>query len=687
MTEPNRLIKEKSPYLLQHAYNPVDWYPWGDAAFEKAKKEDKPVFLSIGYSTCHWCHVMEKESFEDEEVAYLLNEWYVPIKVDREERPDVDHLYMTVCQALTGHGGWPLTVILTPEQKPFFAGTYFPKTPRYGQPGLMDILHRVAQVWKDEREQAENAGEKITQALQTQLLHSEQGEWAEEVLAEAYHEFASTFDEQWGGFGGAPKFPRSHDLMFLLRYWLTHKDSKALSMVEKTLEGMRQGGIYDHIGYGFARYAVDEKWQVPHFEKMLYDNALLAYTYLEAYQATKKETYAQTAREIFTYVLRDMTAPEGGFYSAEDADSEGVEGKFYVWTPMEVKQVLGEVEGEFFCRCYDIREDGNFEGKSIPNRIGQSMASLVSQFNMTEEELSTRLEEGRKRLFDVREGRLRPHKDDKVLTAWNGLMIAALAKGARVLGEEKYAEAAIRSLTFIEQKLVREDGRLLARWRDGEAGILAYLDDYALLSWGLIELYEATFQPQYIQKALKRSEEMLALFADEEEGGLFFTGGDSEQLLTRTKETTDGAMPSGNGVATLNLLRLARITADPAWDRRAQRQLSAFAKTMSNAPMAYTFTLMAVQFTFANPMEVVISSKAKDATTKKMLRLVQEAFLPNAILLYQSEELKDEIAHILPHTTEQLPLVEQATAYICQQYACERPMTSLSELEGRLIGR
>ncbi|SDX22251.1 hypothetical protein SAMN05444487_11250 [Marininema mesophilum] len=624
---------------------------------------------------------MEKESFEDEEVAYLLNKWYVPIKVDREERPDVDHLYMTVCQALTGHGGWPLTVILTPEQKPFFAGTYFPKTPRYGQPGLMDILHRVAQVWRDEREQAENAGEKITQALQTQLLQSEQGEWAEDVLEEAYKQFDSSFDEKWGGFGGAPKFPRPHDLMFLLRYWKQEKEPRALAMVEKTLEGMRQGGIYDHVGYGFARYAVDEKWLVPHFEKMLYDNALLAYAYLEAYQVTKKEVYAQTAREIFSYVLRDMTAPEGGFYSAEDADSEGVEGKFYVWTPDEVKEVLGEDEGALYCRCYDISEAGNFEGKNIPHLIGEDVSSLATKYGLSEDVLVSRLEVSRQKLFDARKGRIHPHKDDKVLTAWNGLMIAALAKGTRVLGDMQYADAAVKALQFIEEKLVRNDGRLLARWRDGEAGILAYVDDYAYLTWGLIELYEATFEPRFLKRALELSEAMMDLFRDEEEGGLFFTGKDGEELLTRTKETSDGATPSGNSVASLNLLRLARLTADPDWDQQAQAQLSAFATTMKNAPMAYTFTLMAVQFSYVNPMEIVISGRAGDRGTNEMIRHVQETFLPGAVLIYRPIEKTDEIIQLVPFIAEQSPLEGQPTAYICRKFACERPITSLAELE------
>ncbi|MFC4075955.1 thioredoxin domain-containing protein [Salinithrix halophila] len=684
MNEPNRLIQEKSPYLLQHAYNPVDWHPWGDAAFEKARKEDKPIFLSIGYSTCHWCHVMERESFEEEEVAYLLNEWYVPVKVDREERPDVDNLYMTVCQALTGHGGWPLTVILTPEKKPFFAGTYFPKTARYGQPGLMDVLQRVGQVWKDEREKAMDVGERITQAIQTELKTTESGVLSEEMLKEAYNQFASSFDEQWGGFGPEPKFPRPHDLLFLLRYWKQNKEEKALEMVEGTLEAMRRGGIYDHVGFGFARYSVDKEWLVPHFEKMLYDNALLAYAYLEAFQVTRKETYAQTVREIFTYVLRDMTDAEGGFYSAEDADSEGVEGKFYVWTPAEVTEILGEQEGTLFCSCFDITADGNFEGHSIPNLIGRDLPAVAEEHGLNEEELARRLEAARKKLFEAREQRIHPHKDDKVLTSWNGLMIAALAKGARVLGEERYAEAAGKAAIFIRKRLTREDGRLLARWRDGEAAIPAYVDDYANLAWGLIELYEATFEPDHLKEALKLSEAMLDLFGDEKEGGFFFYGKDGEELLTRTKETYDGATPSGNSVAALNLIRLARFTGDPEWESRAETQLKAFAGSVKKAPIAYSFYLTALQFALGDPMEIVISGHNEDEITQEMIRLVQKAFLPGSVLLYRPEGKAEEITHLVPYTAEQHTVDRKPAAYICRNFACERPVTLLTELETKI---
>ncbi|PTX49607.1 hypothetical protein C8P63_1402 [Melghirimyces profundicolus] len=627
---------------------------------------------------------MEKESFEDEEVAHLLNKEYVAVKVDREERPDVDSIYMSVCQALTGHGGWPLTIIMTPEQKPFFAGTYYPKKAVQGRPGLMEILEQVAQAWKDDREKVEDAGRKITHAVQTQLKVTEAGEVGKEEMDEAYRHFKSTYDPEYGGFGQEPKFPRPHDFLFLLRYWKENKEPFALSMVEHTLDAMRRGGIYDQIGYGFARYSVDRKWLVPHFEKMLYDNAMLVYAYLETHQATGDESYADTAREIFTYVLRDMTSPEGGFYSAEDADSEGVEGKFYVWTPEEVNEVLGEEEGELFSGYYDITPEGNFEGKSIPNRIDQSLEGYAERTGLSVEDLKSRLEESREKLFRAREGRVHPHKDDKILTSWNGLMIAALAKGARVLGEDRFAEAASNSAEFILEKLRNKNGRLLARYRDGEAAIPGYLDDYAFLTWGLIELYEATFRPKHLRQALEITREMLELFGDEEEGGLYFTGKDAEKLITRTKEVYDGAIPSGNSVAALNLARLARLTGDPELREQADRQIKAFAGSIGNAPMAYSFFLTAVQFFQGSPKEIVIAGPDGDELTRNMLRHVQREFLPEAVLLYNPVGKGEDLTRLVPFTAEQQPLNGKATAYVCENFACRTPATNLAELENRL---
>jgi uncharacterized protein len=674
--KPNRLIHEKSPYLLQHAYNPVDWYPWGEEAFEKAKREDKPIFLSIGYSTCHWCHVMERESFEDPEVAEVLNRDFVSIKVDREERPDVDHIYMTMCQAITGHGGWPLTIIMTPDKKPFFAGTYFPKESRYGRRGLMEILQRIAVVWKQDRSNMLRAGDKITELLEKNLDPVAEGELTAEVLDRAFEQFHSQFDPRWGGFGDAPKFPRPHDFLFLLRYWKRTGNQHALEMVERTLTMMHRGGIYDHLGYGFARYSVDERWLVPHFEKMLYDNALLALAYLEAYQATGKEIYAQVAREIFTYVLRDMTDPEGGFYSAEDADSEGEEGKFYVWTPEEIQDVLGEEDGELFAECYGVTPEGNFEGKNILNLLDVSWETIATRKGITLHELQRKMSEAQKKLFEVREKRVHPHKDDKILTSWNGLMIAALARGGRVLGDERYIAAAEKAVSFIWRYLRREDGRLLARYRDGEAAYLAYVDDYAYLAWGLLELYEAGFDVSHLEKAIELTHQMLDLFADEEKGGLFFYGRDAEQLLTRPKEVYDGALPSGNSVAACNLIRLARMTGDPEWESQAERQLRAFAETVKHSPIAHSFFLTAAQWALGPTKEIVIVGKKDAEDTRQMIQQAHRTYLPDAVLLFKPEGEPTEILDtIAPFTKEQHTLDGRATVYVCEHHACHAPAT------------
>ena len=681
MKKPNRLIREKSPYLLQHAHNPVDWYPWGGEAFEKAKREDKPVFLSIGYSTCHWCHVMERESFEDDEVARVLNRDYVAVKVDREERPDVDHVYMAVCQAMTGQGGWPLTVIMTPEKKPFFAGTYFPKKSMYGRVGLLEILERIAEAWKGRRTDLLQVGDRVTEAMRTLMVPAGPGELSEEILTGAYKQLSSRFDERYGGFGGAPKFPRPHDFLFLLRHWKRTGEKRALEMVEKTLQEMRRGGIYDHLGFGFARYSVDERWHTPHFEKMLYDNALLAIAYLETYQATGKETYARVAREIFTYVFRDMTSPEGGFYSAEDADSEGEEGKFYVWTPEEILDVLGKETGGLFCECYNVTPAGNFEGKNILHQIGISLSAVAARHGMSEDELERVLEEARQQLFRARERRVRPHRDDKILTSWNGLMIAALARGARVLGEEEYAEAAERAANFILHRMRREDGRLLARYRDGESALLAYLDDYSFLVWGLIELYEATLRVEYLREAADLTREMIHLFGDDKEGGFYFYGRDGEELITRPKEIYDGATPSGNSVAACNLILLARLLADPQFEKEAERQLKAFAETVGKSPMAHTFFLTALQFALGPTREIVVAGDPERPDTRRMLHAVGKAFLPDAVWVFRPEGPgASEVEELILYVREHRALDGKAAAYVCENYACREPVTDPERL-------
>lgn len=591
----NRLANEKSPYLLQHQNNPVDWYPWSEEAFEKAKGEGKLVFLSIGYSTCHWCHVMERESFEDEGVAELLNQNFISIKVDREERPDIDNIYMSVCQALTGQGGWPLTIIMTPEKKPFFAGTYFPKTSKWGRAGLVDILQQAARKWHEEKDAVLEAAEMITQHIQHEPIGRFEGT-VEDVIEQGYNYFLQAFDAKYGGFGTAPKFPTPHNLLFLMRYYQKNGVRPALGMVEKTLRSMYLGGINDHIGFGFSRYATDEKWLVPHFEKMLYDNALLALAYLEAYQATGSAFYADATRQIFSYVLRDMTSPEGGFYSAEDADSEGVEGKFYVWTPSEIIKVLGKEKGDVFCRVYDITNEGNFEGYSIPNLIAGTLQEKAGELMVNETELAKEMAICREKLFQRREKRARPYRDDKILTAWNSLMIAALARGSSVLNDQSYLNAAQKALQFIMTHLVESNGRLMARYRDGEVAHPAYLDDYAFLTWSLLELYQATMKDEYLSQAIKWAKLTRDLFGDQARGGYFFYGSDAESLITRPKEIYDGAIPSGNSVMTWNLLQLFTATNDDNYIKPIEKQIAAFLGTVAGHPGGYSFFLTALLF-------------------------------------------------------------------------------------------
>jgi uncharacterized protein YyaL (SSP411 family) len=677
----NRLIHEKSPYLLQHAHNPVDWYPWGEEAFEKARKENKPIFLSIGYSTCHWCHVMEEESFSDEEVARLMNQHFVSIKVDREERPDIDNIYMNVSMAMTGSGGWPLTIIMTPDRKPFFAGTYFPKKAKLGHPGLMEILTQISNMWKKDTKRVIQASEDIATQLQSQAFVMGGEGLNKNTLQKGYEQLKDRFEMQFGGFGTAPKFPAPHNLSFLLRWWKQSGDNNALAMVEKTLDNMARGGIYDHIGSGFHRYSTDAKWLVPHFEKMLYDQAMLAIAYIEAYQATKKESYAEAARDIFTYVLRDMTSPKGGFYSAEDADSEGVEGKFYVWTQEEVKKILGEEPGDIFCRFYGVTKGGNFEGgRSILN-IEIPLDAFAKKEGMESADLKNILEESRRKLFIERQKRTHPHKDDKILTDWNGLMIAAMAKGAQALDEPQYTKASARAADFILKRLRRSDGRLLHLFRDGESPLPGYLDDYAFLVWGLIDLYEATFDVGYLKEAISLNEEMLKLFWDKKDGGLFFSGEDNEKLIMNRKEIYDGAIPSGNSVAALNLLRLGRITSNPALEKEAEKLMNAFSSLVGDYPMGYSQLLIALDFAIGPSKEIVIAGEPGNEDTMEMLKVIRSQFLPRKIVLLHPGGVTGEaIEKISPFVKEQRAIDGKATAYVCENYTCKLPTTNVKEL-------
>ena len=675
----NRLLSEKSPYLLQHAYNPVRWYPWGEEAFQAAAKEDKPIFLSVGYSTCHWCHVMAHESFEDEAVAALMNQAFICIKVDREERPDIDQMYMSAAQAMTGRGGWPLTIIMTPEKKPFFAATYIPKTGRFGQAGMMEIIPRIQELWNKNRDELLGSADKILDYLkQKQSQPSDQAAAANldgAFLERGYAGLDSIYDPQNGGFGTAPKFPTPHNLFFLLRHWHRTGDGHALQMVQDTLQAMRMGGIYDHVGFGFHRYSTDAQWLVPHFEKMLYDQALMAIAYTEVHQATGKAEYARTTREILEYVLRDMTSSQGGFFSAEDADSEGEEGKFYGWTAEELKETLDKEEFKLLIRLFEVHESGNFEkGRNIL-RQRSSIGDAASVLKISEQDLYDRRELIRAKLFLAREKRVHPLKDDKILTDWNGLMIAALAKAAQALHEAKYATAATKAADFILEKMQTTEGRLLHRYR-GEAGIFANLDDYAFLIWGLIDLYETVFDVKYLKAALELNQVMMRHFWDKDQGGLFFSADDAEALLLRKKEFYDGAIPSGNSIAMLNLLRLMHLTGqaeleEPAWD------LARSFAAAGEQPLGHSMLLCSLDYALGPASEIALVGSLQDAGIIEMLQAIRSRFLPNkSTVLVCGEEIRE----IAPFTNNLIQVEGKTTAYVCTDHVCSLPATSPEEM-------
>ena len=684
----NRLIAEKSPYLLQHAYNPVDWHSWGAEAFEKAQSENKPIFLSIGYSTCHWCHVMEKESFEDYDVAKLMNDTFVSIKVDREERPDLDNIYMTVCHMMTGSGGWPLTIIMTPTKKPFFAGTYFPKETRFGRIGLMELVPRVKEIWLEKRGELLTSADKVVAALQQVTSGSTGEELNESDLKTACDQLAERYDKEYGGFGDAPKFPNAPNLLFLMRYWKRTGNQNALDMVEKTLTAIRRGGIYDHIGFGFHRYSTDAKWLVPHFEKMLYDQALLAMAYTDAYQATGKEVYGKTAREIFSYVLRDMTAPTGGFYSAEDADSEGEEGKFYLWTDEEIGRNLQKEEAELITKVYNIEKAGNFTEQTSGQRSGSNILHqkrplnvIAADLGIPEKELISSLDIVRQKLFTARERRVHPLRDDKILTDWNGLMIAALAKGAQVFADPEYTDAARHAADFINKFLRTSEGRLIHRYRDGQAALPANVDDYAFLIWGLLELYETTFDISYLRTALELNVDFLKHFWDVESGGFYFTADDGENLIVRKKEIYDGAIPSGNSVAMMNLLRLGRITANPDFDDKAKIIGCSFSLNVKLVPSAYTQLMVAVDFGTGPSHEVSIVGNSQAEDTRSMVNALRSYFIPNKVVVLRPiEQYSPEIVNLAKYTKDQSSINGQATAYVCQNHSCEVPTTDINRM-------
>ncbi|MCY8225545.1 thioredoxin domain-containing protein [Bacillus haynesii] len=678
----NRLIDEKSPYLLQHAHNPVDWFPWGEEAFEKAKRENKPVLVSIGYSTCHWCHVMAHESFEDEEVAKLLNEKFVSIKVDREERPDVDSIYMTICQMMTGQGGWPLNVFLTPDQKPFYAGTYFPKTSRFNRPGFVEVVKQLSDTFAKNREHVEDIAEKAANNLKIKAKSSAGDSLGEDILRRTYQQLINSFDAAYGGFGSAPKFPIPHMLEFLLRYHQYSGEENALYSVTKTLDSMANGGIYDHIGYGFARYSTDDEWLVPHFEKMLYDNALLLIAYTEAYQITKNERYKQISEQIITFVRREMTDDKGAFYSALDADTEGVEGKYYVWSKDEVLETLGDELGELYCAVYNITQEGNFEGHNIPNLIYTRLEDIKDEFALTDEELQNKLEEARTRLFEKRQERTYPHVDDKVLTSWNALMTAGLAKAAKVYNAPEYLEMARAAVEFIEIKLI-QDGRVMVRYRDGEVKNKGFIDDYAFLLWAYIELYEASLDLTDLRKAKKLAADMTGLFWDEEHGGFYFTGSDAEALIVRDKEVYDGALPSGNGVLAVQLSRLGRLTGDLSLHDQAAKMFSAFHGDVSAYPSGHTNFLQGLLSHVMPQKEIVVLGKRNDPDRQKIISALQQAFQPNYAIL--AAESPDDFKGIADFAAEYKAVDDKTTVYICENFACRQPTTNIDEALDQLV--
>lgn len=662
----NHLNQEKSPYLLQHADNPVDWYPWGGEAFERAAKEDKPVFLSIGYSTCHWCHVMAHESFEDEAVAELLNREYIAVKVDREERPDVDAVYMAVCQALTGSGGWPLTVILTPDQKPFFAGTYYPKYARYGQPGLMDILREVSALWKTRREELLHMGHQLVELLNRKdepvPVIPEKA-----LIKKAAALFEHDYDAQFGGFGKAPKFPVPHNLLFLLSYAKEEQNKKALAMAEHTLCAMAAGGIFDHIGGGFSRYSTDDIWLVPHFEKMLYDNALLTLAYLEAFRVTQEDSYRQTAIRTLSYMQRELMGPDGGFFCGQDADSEGVEGKYYFFTPGEVKRVLGQEMGERFCKAYDITESGNFEGVSIPNRMNPR-ASLPAQCSHSLE-----------LLYEYRRQRTALHLDDKVILSWNAWAVIALAKAERVLGGNTYLSAVEHTHAFILNHMTDEKDRLFLRWCKEEAAFGGTLDDYAVYGLALLELYRTTYQTAYLKEAILRAEQMHTYFYDREQGGYYMTASDTEKLIARSKETYDGAIPSGNAAAGLLLHGIAEYTGESKWLDAGERQIQFLAGAMNPLPYGHSMGLLALMEVLYPAQKLVIVS-ADGTFPQPLEKYLRENTGRDLCILFKTPQNAAELAELIPFTKE-YPLPDEGYIYyLCENGACTAPQTEFEKL-------
>jgi uncharacterized protein YyaL (SSP411 family) len=685
----NRLIQEKSPYLLQHAENPVDWFPWGDEAFSRARRENRPIFLSIGYATCHWCHVMERESFERHDVAELMNRTFVSIKVDREERPDIDGVYMQVCQMLTGSGGWPLTVVMTPDGKPFFAGTYFPRESRLGRIGLLDLIPRIESLWLNQKQDVLRITEKIIGSLEGYNRVTNTGTLPDEtVLEKAYREMKADYDETFSGFGTVPKFPSPSNLLFLLRYWRRNPSSEALSMVMGTLEAVAMGGIHDHLGHGFHRYATDREWVIPHFEKMLYDQALLMMAFTEAFQASGKAWLAETVDGLFTYVKSCLTSPQGGFYSAEDADSEGEEGLFYLWRLEELEQLLGTEDARLIVETYNVKREGNYLEEATSRCTGrnilfrqESEVSVAKRLGMPVESYRSSLCRLKKRLLEVRNHRVRPLLDDKVLTDWNGLMIAALARASQVLGNRDYRDAAEKACGFILDRMMTGEGGLLHRYREGEAAISGLLDDYAALVLALIDLYEASFDTVYLEQAVLLSDYCMEHFSDPEQGAFYQSSDRGESILLRRIELFDAAVPSGNALMLYNLLRLGHMTGSSRYLQAADRLARSYSNALRSHPRAHTFSLVALDFLIGPSPELVIAGREDDRAVHEMIMSLRRVYAPNKVVLFRPEGGKQPpLVEISPFTREQRMLRGRPTCYLCTDFTCNLPMFKVDEV-------
>ncbi len=677
----NRLINESSPYLLQHAHNPVDWYPWGEEALGRAAREDKPILLSIGYSACHWCHVMERECFENKAIARIMNENFVSIKVDREERPDLDAIYMDAVQALTGSGGWPLTVFLTPQMKPFYGGTYFPPEDRQGLPGFPRVLRAVSQVYRTRKSEVESTAARIIAYLNRSVEKSRETEpLTEEMPGIAYTAIKAEFDARNGGFGSAPKFPQAMLLEFLLRHYRHTGDPKCISMVEQTLGRMAKGGIYDQIGGGFHRYSVDARWLVPHFEKMLYDNALLSRIYLHAYQATGKPLYRRIVEETLDYVLREMTDKDGGFYSSQDADSEGIEGKFYVWTPDEIREALSKEEGELVTRYFGVTGGGNFEGSNILSQVVET-ETLVSELGITAAELESRIARAKARLLERRAERVLPHRDEKILTDWNGLMLASMAEAASILERDDYLQAAIANASFLTKALY--DGKTLRHsYKDGQAKGNGYLSDYALLCEGLLALYQATFEERWLIIAKNLAEAMLEKFWDKDKGIFYDTAQGQETILIRPRDIYDNALPSGSSAAAFVLIQLARLTDNKEFEKVAASAIRLVQDSMLRYPPGFGHWLCALHSYLTKPLEMAIVGCPGDPATKSLIRVISERYLPNKVLAVRNSDEPTQMD--VPLLRDKAMMENKPAVYVCENYVCHRPVTEPGELESLL---